>query len=182
MGVDKMEVVYQQEALSMGWCLDCHRDPARHLRPEEYVTVLDWQPNEDPLVFGQRLMEESNKTFDGLFDMPSIDPKNITLPTDSNETGKIYWRSLNELANTPEFQEFVKREIPNRAFEMLESSSRRRFLQVMAASFALAGLTGCRWPQEKIVPFSGRPEGRVPGVPEYFATAMELGGVASGLR
>ncbi|MGI6456007.1 MAG: cytochrome c3 family protein [bacterium] len=57
--VDKMEVVYQQEALSMGWCLDCHRDPARHLRPEEYVTVLDWQPNEDPLVFGQRLMEEN---------------------------------------------------------------------------------------------------------------------------
>jgi molybdopterin-containing oxidoreductase family iron-sulfur binding subunit len=51
----------------------------------------------------------------------------------------------------------------------------------MGASMALAGLTSCRWPEEKIVPFSSRPEGRTPGVPERFATAMELGGSALGL-
>jgi hypothetical protein len=45
--VDKMEVVYQAEPLSMGWCLDCHRNPDPHLRPLEYVTDLAWTPPAD---------------------------------------------------------------------------------------------------------------------------------------
>lgn len=56
--VDTMEVVYQHESLSMGWCLDCHRDPARHLRPPEHVTSMDWQPEGDPVELGRRLMDE----------------------------------------------------------------------------------------------------------------------------
>jgi hypothetical protein len=44
--VDKMEVVYQAEPLSMGWCLDCHRKPEPRLRPREFVTVMDWEPPE----------------------------------------------------------------------------------------------------------------------------------------
>ncbi|MCX7012490.1 MAG: molybdopterin oxidoreductase, partial [Candidatus Sumerlaeota bacterium] len=60
----------------------------------------------------------------------------------------------------------------------LESPSRRRFLELMGASVALAGATACRWPAQNIVPFASRPEGRVPGVPAQYATAMELGGVA----
>lgn len=44
--VDKMEVVYQAEPLSMGWCLDCHRNPEARLRPREFVTVMDWEPPE----------------------------------------------------------------------------------------------------------------------------------------
>lgn len=112
--------------------------------------------------------------------MPSVSDMN------SNEkvapmNGRSYWRSLDELADTPEFRAFVKEKIPNKAFEMLDGSSRRRFLQIMAASFALAGLTGCRWPKEKIAPYASRPEGRTPGIPEHYATAFELGGVASGL-
>ncbi len=59
--------------------------------------------------------------------------------------------------------------------------TRRGFLKVMGASLALAGLTACRWPAEEIVPFAHRPEGYVPGVPVQYATAMELGGVATGL-
>jgi hypothetical protein len=55
--VDKMEAVTQVESLSMGWCLDCHRHPDRHLRPPEMVTRMDWVPPEDPEVFGQRLRE-----------------------------------------------------------------------------------------------------------------------------
>ena len=46
---------------------------------------------------------------------------------------------------------------------------------------ALAGLTlsGCRrWPEEKLAPYSTNPRGRIPGVPEQYATAMEVGGVA----
>ncbi len=56
--VDKMEVVYQVEPLSMSWCLDCHRNPDTRLRPVEYVTVMDWQTDEDRAVLGKRLREQ----------------------------------------------------------------------------------------------------------------------------
>lgn len=46
--VDKMEVVYQAEPLSMAWCLDCHREPAKHLRPVDEVTNLAWVPPTQP--------------------------------------------------------------------------------------------------------------------------------------
>ena len=42
--IDKMDVVYQAKPLSMGWCLDCHRNPDAHLRPPELVTQMDWRP------------------------------------------------------------------------------------------------------------------------------------------
>ncbi|RJP21899.1 MAG: 4Fe-4S dicluster domain-containing protein [Candidatus Omnitrophota bacterium] len=94
---------------------------------------------------------------------------------------QTYWRSLNELAETPEFRSFVEREFPEQASELTNATTRRQFLKFMGASLALAGFTSCRWPKEKIVPYANRPEGRVPGVPERYATAMELGGVAHGL-
>lgn len=56
--VDRMEVVYQKETLSMGWCLDCHRNPDSHLRPADLVTQLDWKPAEDPAALGARLRSE----------------------------------------------------------------------------------------------------------------------------
>jgi len=92
-----------------------------------------------------------------------------------------YWRSLDELARSPEFVEAVRREFPNDEWDRLPPATRRQFLKVMGASIALAGLTSCRWPEEEIVPFARRPEGRTPGVPEQYATAMELGGSALGL-
>ncbi len=58
--VDRMDRVYQKGELSMGWCLDCHRNPAPHLRPAELVTRLDWTTDEDRNVLGARLMEEHN--------------------------------------------------------------------------------------------------------------------------
>jgi len=58
--VDTMEVVYQAEPLSMGWCLDCHRNPEQHLRPLDFVTQLDWVPSEDQLMLGRRLRETMN--------------------------------------------------------------------------------------------------------------------------
>jgi hypothetical protein len=58
--IDKMEVVRQDQPLSMGWCLDCHRNPEPHLRPVEFVTKLDWKPDEDPKVLGARLRKENN--------------------------------------------------------------------------------------------------------------------------
>ena len=94
------------------------------------------------------------------------------------ETGLTYWRSLDELARTSEFQEAVQREFPGDDWDRLPPATRRQFLKVMGASLAMAGLTACRLPKEEIVPFAHRPEGRTPGVPEYFATSMELGGAA----
>ena len=97
------------------------------------------------------------------------------------EKGMQYWRSLDELAQTPEFKEAVQREFPNDEWDRLPPATRRQFLKVMGASIAFAGLTSCRWPKEEIVPFASRPEGRTPGVPEQYATSMEIGGSGLGL-
>ncbi len=58
--VDRMEVVWQHEELSMGWCLECHRNPEEYLRPREFVTVLDWQPEEgvSRMDLGRQLRQE----------------------------------------------------------------------------------------------------------------------------
>jgi len=56
--VDKMEVVYQAMPLTMGWCLDCHRNPEQRLRPIEYVTRMDWTPEESQPILGERLRTE----------------------------------------------------------------------------------------------------------------------------
>jgi hypothetical protein len=58
--VDKMEVVWQSAPLSMGWCLDCHRNPEQHLRPLDAITQMDWVPAEDQLTLGRRLRDEYN--------------------------------------------------------------------------------------------------------------------------
>ncbi len=102
-------------------------------------------------------------------------------PLKNTESGHKYWRSLDELIQTPEFEEAVKREFPDDEWDRLPPASRRSFLKVMGASMAFAGLTGCRWPAEEIVPFAHRSADRVPGVPQYFATAIELAGSALGM-
>lgn len=99
------------------------------------------------------------------------------------ENGKTYWRSLEHIAQTEEFQEFVHREFPAGASELTDPVTRRSFLGLMGASFALAGLgTGCvRRPEEKIVPYGKRPEDLVPGLPQFYATTMVLGDEVVGL-
>lgn len=87
-----------------------------------------------------------------------------------------YWRSLDELDNSPEFQEFVHREFPVAASEFPAGVSRRRWMQLMGASFALAGVAGCRWETEKIAPLVNRPEGYIPGKTQKYATTIELAG------
>jgi molybdopterin-containing oxidoreductase family iron-sulfur binding subunit len=87
-----------------------------------------------------------------------------------------YFRSLDELQKTPEFQKFLDREFPQAASEFPEGVSRRRWLQLMGASLALGGLSGCRYNREEVAAFVMRPEGRIPGIPEYFATNFEWAG------
>jgi MoCo/4Fe-4S cofactor protein with predicted Tat translocation signal len=94
--------------------------------------------------------------------------------------GPEYWRSLEELAGTPEFQEMLHREFPKGASEWVDSVSRRGFLQLMGASLAMAGMTGCtKLPLEPIVPYVKQPEDVVPGRPMFYATATTLSGYAS---
>jgi menaquinone reductase, multiheme cytochrome c subunit len=57
--VDNMEVVEQTEALTMGWCLRCHRAPEENLRPREFVTDMTWEAPGDPFVFGAELRKEN---------------------------------------------------------------------------------------------------------------------------
>ncbi|MGD0294883.1 MAG: TAT-variant-translocated molybdopterin oxidoreductase [Terracidiphilus sp.] len=86
--------------------------------------------------------------------------------------GKKYWRSVDELANTPEFQAAVEREFPGSPHGWGDEVSRRGFLKFMGASAALAGLAGCtRQPDEPIYPYIKQPEDLIPGKPNYFATA-----------
>jgi len=96
--------------------------------------------------------------------------------------GPEYWRSLDELADTPEFRELLQREFPDGATEWADPVGRREFLKLMGASLALAGLTSCTsQPSDKIVPYSRAPEEVIPGKPMFFATTLTLGGCATGL-
>ena len=100
----------------------------------------------------------------------------------SEKTGPEYWRSLEELAGSKDFQDALHREFPKGASEWVDSVSRRGFLKVMGASLGLAGMTGCvRLPLEPIVPYVRQPEDVIPGRPMFYATAMTLGGYASPL-
>jgi molybdopterin-containing oxidoreductase family iron-sulfur binding subunit len=100
--------------------------------------------------------------------------------TNGAQSGKGYWRSLDELADTPEFREALHREFPQGASELLDPVSRRTFAKLMGASLALAGVTACtRQPAEKIVPYVRQPEEIIPGKPLYYATAMPMAGFAT---
>ncbi|MDP9380820.1 MAG: TAT-variant-translocated molybdopterin oxidoreductase [Chloroflexota bacterium] len=130
--------------------------------------------------------------------MPSIDlhtPDELTEPRTREKNianavlarrlkgkkGKEYWRSLEELADTKEFREIIRKNFPSRAAEFIDSMSRRRFLKLMGASLALAGVSGCASRQpDSIVPYVEKPEVLIPGRPLFYATAMTLGGATIG--
>ena len=96
-------------------------------------------------------------------------------PSERALTGPQYWRSLDELAATPGFKQQLAREFPEGASN-LDGVDRRHFMKLMAASFALGGLglAGCRRPEKNILPFGKSVEGIIPGLPQYYATAMPL--------
>jgi len=118
--------------------------------------------------------------------MPNTEETPIRLQTVreklAGKTGKYFWKSLDQVAETPEFQAWVDDEFPNRS--TLLQIDRRTLLKFMGASIAFAGLGGCRGyflPQEKIVPYVNKPEEIIPGKPLFFATAFSFNGSALGL-
>ncbi len=101
-------------------------------------------------------------------------------PSARELSGPRYWRSLDELADTPGFREQMAREFPQGA-DNLNGVDRRNFFKLMAASFALGGMglaSGCRRPETNILPYGKSVEGVIPGLPQYFATAMPIPGGA----
>jgi molybdopterin-containing oxidoreductase family iron-sulfur binding subunit len=111
----------------------------------------------------------------------AVDLKGVRRRLDGSQ-GRTYWKSLEELSETPEFMEFLHREFPEQADEFSDPAGRREFLRVMGASLALAGLTACtKQPDELIVPYVKQPEEMIPGKPLFFATAVLDGGYAKGV-
>ena len=91
----------------------------------------------------------------------------------ANQKGPRFWRSVDELADAPEFAALVNDEFPSQASEWLDPVSRRSFLKVMGASMALAGLAGCtKQPDEAIMPYVKAPADLILGKPVYFASAF----------
>ena len=88
--------------------------------------------------------------------------------------GQAYWRGLEALAESPDAQALIEAEFADVAPLM----DRRRFLQLMAASIAMAGLAACGKTPEQAVTAVSQPVNLTPGVPAWYATAIPFGGVA----
>lgn len=98
--------------------------------------------------------------------------------------GREYWQSFQHLADSEEVQAKLDQEFSGYDPNELISTPRRNFLKLLGASMALAGitLTGCRrWPKEKILAYTTPPAGHIPGVSEFYASQLELSGVATGV-
>ena len=121
--INKMDEVYQAKPLSMSFCLDCHRDPAAICGRSDKITDLDWKWSDDPKsaenAAGQR---RANMSAIGRLNRcriapPVIDENNSSTLSGAGNRPK-YWRSLDQLADTPEFRQWVEREFPAGASEL----------------------------------------------------------------
>ena len=128
------------------------------------------------------MSQHSRKTSGQDLDLPALRAQL------DGQTGPRYWRGLEELADTEAFRQYLHREFPEQASEWTDPSSRRTFLRLMGASLALAGVglgaPGCDYataPYEKILPYVKQPENIVPGKTLRYATAVTLGGFATGV-
>ena len=134
----------------MRWCLDCHRDPAKFVRPKDEVVNMTYSRTTNQRALGQQLLADQSRPH----------------------------RRSHRLLHLPP----MKGEFPVNAADWPDELSRRRFVQLMGASIALGGATGCtRNPPEHIVPYVNQPEEIIPGKPLFFATALTLGGFARGV-
>jgi len=130
------------------------------------VKGTGFSPHINPAQSTRALAPEGN--------YPSTAPMTLAAVRESLKAvkGKRYWRSIDELADTAEFQAAVEKEFPSSAQEWVDPVSRRGFMKLMGASLALAGLAGCaKQPDEPIYPYVKQPEDLVLGKPNYFATA-----------
>ncbi len=96
--------------------------------------------------------------------------------------GPQFWRTLEEAAESEDLREYVEQEFPGLSGQIPQGIDRRNLLKVMAASLAMAGAAACtKQPKELIVPYVRQPENVIPGIPLFYATAMNTDGYARGL-
>ena len=173
--VDQMEVVRQVESLSMGWCLECHRNPENYVWPKDKVTKLGWEPAEDQVEMGKRLVEEYH-----------LNPNDECSTCHKIKQGEVMdkqWRSLEDLSGSKAIDSFKYREFSEGASVLEDGVSRRSFIKLLGSTAALAGISGCniRKPYYKIKPYSKKVEHVVPGNPIYFTSALQCGLDVSGI-
>ncbi|PWC88378.1 hypothetical protein TSH100_07320 [Azospirillum sp. TSH100] len=101
----------------------------------------------------------------------------------AGRSGRALWRSLDELSREPAVLEMLRADFPGLPDLADARVGRRRLLELMGASFALAGLSGCGpgEAEEKAIPYVTMPPELVPGVARHFATAVTRGGYADGV-
>ena len=101
----------------------------------------------------------------------------------ADSKGPQFWRSLEEAAGAPAFQEYLDHEFTPGTAEWSDGVSRRRLLELMGASLGLAGLTSCtKQPPEKIIPYVTAPEDVIPGKALFFASSIPgPGGISNGV-
>src|SRR4029077_13825507 len=112
---------------------------------------------------------------------PDVDNSALRKAASGGETPR-FWRGREEIEDTPEFRNHKENEFPHGTNDPEAKLDRRDLLKVMAASAAFAGLSGCtKLPTQKIGPYVRQPEQIIPCEPLFYATAVTLGGVATGV-
>ncbi|SDN48278.1 quinol:cytochrome c oxidoreductase iron-sulfur protein precursor [Methylobacterium phyllostachyos] len=100
----------------------------------------------------------------------------------SGGDGPRFWRSLDAVADSPEFRDYLAAEFPS-ASRLAAAPERRGFLKLMAASFALGGLTACGagGGRDYEVPYVNQPERIVPGTDLSYASSSVFDGFGNGV-
>jgi len=97
-------------------------------------------------------------------------------------SGERQWRSIEEREGSAELRAALEREFPAGAAELSDGIDRRSFIQLLGASLAASAVGACTSaPAERILPYTRQPVGLTPGNPLHFATALSLGGRATGV-
>ena len=97
---------------------------------------------------------------------------------ESTQSTRRYWRSFEEFTQSPDVDAAVDQEFPDASGQFTDGVSRRRWLQLMGASLAFGSMAGCRMGEEIIAPFAFRPQNRIPGMPERYATSVDMAEVS----
>ena len=167
----------QVQPLTMGWCLDCHRDPAPHLRPREHITDMSWRPPDDDAA--ARGSSRSRTTGPHPNQLHHLPPLSSPLPTRCQPVTvrrreALARASRQQARRCVEAAAHGRRAAPAGAEHARSASARRDFL-------AALGRHGSRWPARcsRLQPPRGEdppvrhePPDVTPGTPLHYATAL----------
>ncbi|MDX1547503.1 MAG: TAT-variant-translocated molybdopterin oxidoreductase [Rhodothermales bacterium] len=112
-----------------------------------------------------------------MIDLPILDDAADAAAPEAQAPAMTAWRSVPQFQRDPAFASLARHEFLPGAAEPPSGASRRQFLQLLGATAAFAGLTGCRRPVEQVLPYTRKPEEIIPGIPIHFATAMPFRGL-----